>query len=178
MNRFFDLLRRLLWRTVYFLDTVKYARKLGIKVGKNTKFVKCPSFSSEPWLISIGNNCYVSSDVAFVTHDGGRWVLDHLFPDSAPFYKIGKITIDDNVFIGMRTMILPNVHISKNCVIGGGSVVCKNIPEGQVWAGVPARYICSIEEYKEKMLMYRKDINWTAYWTNKEKEIKRVFEID
>lgn len=60
----------------------------------------------------------------------------------------------------------------------GGSIVTKNIPEGQVWAGVPAKYICSIEEYRERMKKHRLDINWQLYWANKEKEIKRVFNND
>ena len=55
----------------------------------------------------------------------------------------------------------------------GGSIVTKSIPEGQVWAGVPAHFICTIEEYREKMLKQRKDINWK----DKERELKRVFEI-
>jgi len=116
--------------------------------------------------------------VSFVSHDGGRWVLDNLYPHLAPFYKFGKITIGNNCFIGKKTMIFPNVTISDNCVVGGGSIVTKSIPEGEVWAGIPAHYICTIEEYKDKMLQHRKSINWNSYKNNKEKELKRVFEIE
>lgn len=172
----FPIIRKL-WKMIYIRNHVKYARKIGVKVGKGTHFVDCPSFSSEPWLISIGDNTNISSGVAFVTHDGGRWVLDKIYPKDAPFYKIGPIKIGNNCFIGMRTIILPNVCISNNCVVGGGSVVTKSIPEGQVWAGVPAHFVCTIEEYREKMLKQRKDINWKDYWEDKERELKRVFEI-
>ena len=169
--------RRLL-RLIYLRNPVAYAKRIGVHVGEGTQFVTLPTFGSEPWLISIGNNTSISSDVSFVTHDGGRWVLDRLYPQESPFYKIGKITIGNNCFVGMRVIIMPNVYIHDNCVIGGGSVVTKSIPEGQVWAGVPARFICTIEDYRERMLKYKKDIDWTAYWKDKEKEIKRVFEIE
>lgn len=169
---------RYLLRLLYFTNPERYAKAIGVKIGKGTKFVRLPSFSSEPWLISIGENSYISSDVCFVTHDGGRWVLDNLYPEEKPFYKIGKISIGNNVFIGMKVLILPNVQVADNCVIGGGSVVTKNIPKGEVWAGVPARFVCTIEEYKKRMQQHTLDINWTAYWQDKEKEIKRVFEIE
>lgn len=47
-------------------------------------------------------------------------MLDHLYPQDAPFYKIGPISVGSNCFIGMGTMILPNVCIGDNCVVGGG----------------------------------------------------------
>lgn len=172
----FSIIRKF-WKMVYFRNPVKYARKIGVEVGNGTHFVNCPSFSSEQWLISIGERTNISSDVSFITHDGGRWVLDHLYPQDAPFYKIGPIRVGNNCFLRMRTMILPNVCIGDNCVIGGGSIVTKSIPEGQVWAGVPAHFVCTIEEYREKMLKQRKDINWKDYWEDKERELKRVFEI-
>lgn len=175
MKHFF--ISRIFWKIVYFRNPVKYARKIGVTIGEESNFVDFPSFSSEPWLISIGDRTRISSDVSFITHDGGRWVLDHIFPSDAPFYKIGPIRIGNNCFVGMRTIILPNVSISDNCVIGGGSVVTKNIPAGQVWAGVPAHFICTIEEYRERMLRHKKDINWNAYWYDKEKELKRVFDF-
>ena len=163
---------------VYFRNYVKFARKIGVKVGQGTRFVSCPSFSSEPWLIQIGDYTTLSSGVHLITHDGGRCVLDRLYPKEAPFYKIGKIRIGNNCFIGMQTIILPNVTIADNCVIGCGSVVTKDVPSGQVWAGIPACYVCSIEEYRERMKKYRLEINWDSYYKDKEKVIKRVFDID
>lgn len=177
MKHMIKSIRRLVWKVCFFHNPVKYARKIGVKVGIETHFVDCPSFSSEPWLISIGESTNISSGVSFITHDGGRWVLDHLYPQDAPFYKIGPISVGSNCFIGMGTMILPNVCIGDNCVVGGGSIVTKSIPKGQVWAGVPAHFVCTIEEYREKMLKQRKDINWKDYWEDKERELKRVFEI-
>lgn len=120
MKHVINSIRRLIWKICFFRNSVKFARKIGVNIGKETHFVDCPSFSSEPWLISIGDNTKISSEVAFVTHDGGRWVWDKIYPKDAPFYKIGPIKIGNNCFIGMRTIIFSNVCISNNCVVGGG----------------------------------------------------------
>lgn len=64
--------------------------------------------------------------------------------------RLGKIVVGENTNIGWNAMILPGVTIGKNCVIGCGSVVTKDVPDGSVVAGVPARVIEPIEAYAEK----------------------------
>jgi carbonic anhydrase/acetyltransferase-like protein (isoleucine patch superfamily) len=68
------------------------------------------------------------------------------------------ITVGDHVFIGMGAMVLPGVTIGSRCVIGAGSVVTRDIPDGTVAAGVPCRPIRSIEEYRERACA--RGINW------------------
>lgn len=51
------------------------------------------------------------------------------------------MVINDNVFIGARCIILKGVTIGSKSIIGAGSVVTKNIPEGEIWAGNPAKFI-------------------------------------
>ena len=57
----------------------------------------------------------------------------------------------DNVFICARSIVLPNVSIGANSVIGAGSVVTKSIPENVVASGVPARVLMSIDEYERRL---------------------------
>jgi acetyltransferase-like isoleucine patch superfamily enzyme len=52
-----------------------------------------------------------------------------------------KVIIEDNVFIGAHSTILKGVTIGKNSVIGACSVVTKNIPPNEIWAGNPAKFI-------------------------------------
>lgn len=63
----------------------------------------------------------------------------------------GKVTIGDNCFIGMNTVILKGTTIGNNTIIGAGSVVTGGeYPSDCVLAGNPARVICSLDEYREK----------------------------
>ena len=62
----------------------------------------------------------------------------------------GRIEVKDNTHIGCDAMIMPNVTIGKNCIIGCHAVVTKDIPDNSVVAGVPARVIETIDEYYKK----------------------------
>lgn len=57
---------------------------------------------------------------------------------------VAPVVIDDNVFIGMNSIIMKGVTIGKNSIIGAGSVVTKNIPANQIWGGNPAKFIKEI----------------------------------
>lgn len=126
---------------------VTYYRSLGVRIGDGCSFVGKVDFSSEPYLIKIGDCVRISYDVSFVTHDGGTFVLRKKEPEICIY---GPIVVGSWTFIGARSTILPNVRIGSNCIIGCGSIVTKNVPDNEVWAGVPARKICTIEEYRKK----------------------------
>ena len=56
------------------------------------------------------------------------------------------IEIKDGAFIGAFSIILKGVTIGKHSVVGAGSVVTKDIPDGEVWAGNPAKFIKKVED--------------------------------
>lgn len=142
---------RLFFANRSFESKRKYLQKQGAVIGEGTRLISLVSaLGSEPYLVSIGRNCLISSNVNFFTHDGGVKVLNSLKFFESRHDKIGPISIGDNCFIGHGTIILPDVVIGSNVIVGAGSVVCKNIPSNEVWAGVPAKKICSIEEYYKK----------------------------
>lgn len=128
-----------------------YIKQFGIKAGSGCRFFGKVDFGSEPYLISLGNQVMISDDVRFSTHDGGMQVLNNmgLLKNADSF---GRIQLGNNVFIGMRALILKGVTIGDNVVIGAGSVVTKKIPSNSVYAGIPARRICSIDDYYKKAL--------------------------
>jgi acetyltransferase-like isoleucine patch superfamily enzyme len=121
-----------------------FARKSGVEIGKNCRIFAC-EFGSEPYLISIGNNCEITSGVTFITHDGGTWV----FRKNKRFIgtKYGPIIIRENCMVGINTIILPNVEIGPNSVIGAGSVVTRNVSPNSIYAGNPAKFICTLDQY-------------------------------
>lgn len=61
-----------------------------------------------------------------------------------------KITIGENAFVGARAFIMPGVNVGINAVIGACSVVTKNVEEGIVYAGNPAKIINAINQEKKK----------------------------
>ena len=152
-----DMLRRIrtliavFYRMVHAkVDPLGFARSLGVRLGENVHFygMKAGMFSTEPWLITIGNNVHITADCAFITHDGGTLILRQEVPDlewTAP------IAIGNDVYIGVRSLIMPGVTIGNRCIIGAGSIVTKNIPDNSVAAGVPARVIKTTDEYLETM---------------------------
>ena len=135
------------------VDDICRYRNLGVKIGENVCLVGPISpviFSSEPYLVSIGDNTTVSFDVVFVTHDAATRVIRNL-PNGDPETVIyGPISVGKNCFIGCRSVILPNVTIGDNSIIGAGSLVNRDIPANTVAAGNPCKVICSLEEYREK----------------------------
>jgi len=128
-----------------------FANKIGVNVGKDCKFINSPNWGSEPWLITIGDHVEISFDVAFVTHDGSPWVFRNQ-ENYRNIIKFGKIEIKNNCFIGCRSTILPGVTVGENSIIAAGSVVNKSIPPNSVYGGVPAKYIMSTNELRDKLL--------------------------
>ena len=126
----------------------KFYRKRGVKIGKNVRFLGKIIFGSELYLIEIGDNCTISGNVVLMTHDGGVSVINNLY--GVKVDKIKPIKIGKNCFIGKNASILSGVSIGDNCIIGFGAVVTKDVPSGEIWGGVPAHFICTIEEYYKK----------------------------
>lgn len=111
-----------------------------------TMFRKIPLY---PQLISFGNNVWIASGVTFVTHDVIHEMINRKYHKRLLRENKGCIDIKDNVFIGANTTILSNVSIGPDVIVGAGSLVNKNL-RGGVFAGVPARYVGSVEEFIEK----------------------------
>lgn len=125
-------------------------KKIFHKIGKNVSYQPkiVPLY---PELISIGDNTVVASEVVFATHDVTHVVLRNLYLEDDFQERIGCISVGRNCFIGSRSIIMYDVSIGDNCIVGAGSFVNKDIPDGTVVAGVPAKFICTIDEYKDKV---------------------------
>ena len=82
-------------------STTDYIKKIGVKVGKNCEISRDIFWGSEPYLISIGDNCRITRGVEFITHDGGVWVLRNLY-DEKEIDVLGKIIVGNNVNIRLE----------------------------------------------------------------------------
>ncbi len=141
INRIRDVIRS--WLGVDYGKAIWEMQAMGMKVGKNFKAEKPRIDVSHCWLISIGDDVVFAPNVYLLAHDAST--KKHL-----GYTKVGKITIGNNVFVGADATIMPGVSVGNNCIIGTGSVVTKNVPDNTVYAGNPARFICTLEDYLEK----------------------------
>lgn len=154
-------------------DPVAYSRSLGVTIGEHCKITEVPQWGSEPYLITIGDHTGISSDVIFITHDGATWAFRDL-ERYKTVHKFGKITVGNRCFLGARCVILPGVTIGDRCVIAAGSVVGRDVPDGQVWGGVPAHFITTTEELAEKLLQKMPRYDPEAMKRDKKGEVLRV----
>lgn len=127
---------------------VKYAKHIGVNFTNGLYIYGKVNWSTEPWIINIGQNVHITNNTTFVTHDGGTLIFRRYQHD----LEITKrITIGDNVYIGTNSTLLPGVKIGNNVVVGACSVVSKNIPDNCVAVGNPAKVIKTADEYFEKL---------------------------
>ncbi len=129
---------------------MQYALAHGFTHGKNFQYnTGYPIDANWSWLISVGDNVTLATGVKLLAHDAST-------VKTGAHTKIGRIQIGSNVFIGANAIVLPNVRIGDNVVVGAGSVVTRDIPSNSVYAGNPARRLCSFDEYQQKHLANRK----------------------
>ena len=144
------------WKVI--ASPLKYAKHLGVIVGDNC-FISTRNWSTEPFLIRIGNNVQVTHGVSIHTHGGGQAVRA-THPD---FDVFGKIVIEDWAYIGAFSQIMPGVTIGEGALVAAGSVVTKSVAPHTVVAGNPARYICTTEEYYERNKKYNLKTKGLSY---------------
>lgn len=150
----------------------KYLESLiehGLQIGKNVYMAGDYFFDpSHCFLISIGDNCIFAPNVKLIAHDASTKIL-------LGYTKIGKIEIKENCFIGESAIVLPNVKIGPNSIVGSGSVVTKDVPPNTIVAGNPAKIITTVEKYKSKVeeMSQQKKIFGEDYFIDKLDEAKR-----
>lgn len=124
-------------------------------------------FTTTNGKIIIGNNVGISNSTFFSAKEicvednvfigGGCRIYDTDFHPIDYTKRISlsediasdRVHIKNGAFIGGHTIILKGVTIGEKSVIGAGSVVTKDIPDYEVWAGNPAHYIKTLENAEE-----------------------------
>ena len=119
-------------------------RQLGMHIGKDVNLPGSTFIDeSHCFLISIGDNCGFGEDCHILAHDAQ---MDE-YLDAA---RLGRVIIHDSCHIGARTVILPGLEIGPRTLVGAHSLVSRTLPANSVCAGVPAKVICSLDEYLDK----------------------------
>lgn len=137
------------------LHTVRkiFYRLFGIKIPWDSTIHMWANFFN-PINISIGHDTIVG-DHCFLDGRAPLTIGNHvgiasqtlIYNDehnlNSPDYgnSFGPVTISDYVFIGPRVIILPGVTIGRGAAVAAGAVVTKDIPDFEIWGGVPAKKI-------------------------------------
>lgn len=120
-------------RHEYQLLRLQHLIARGLIIGKNVYINMNVSFdTSHPYLIEIQDNCRISSNVRFLTHDATAF-------RRLGVTRVAKVRILEGTFIGERAIILPGVTIGPNALIAAGAVVNRDVGEDMCAAGNPAR---------------------------------------
>ena len=110
-----------------------------IKIGNNTHIHPRCQFSAYKANISIGAEVQIAIGCAFYPYNHG--IEPGKLIQEQPLYSKGDIIVGDDAWLGFGVIVLDGVHIGKGAVVGAGSVVTNDIPEGGVAVGIPARVV-------------------------------------
>ena len=114
---------------------------------------------AEPFLVSFGDNVAVAAGVRIITHSIANVVFNYEDKTNAHRCRFAEVKIGNNVFIGADAIINFGVTVGNNCIIAAGAVVTKDVPDGSVVGGVPAKIIGSYDDVKQKSLAFSEPIN-------------------
>lgn len=175
------MLAKVLYPHTYNNDVfVKFLRSKGATIGEGTRFInpkKCQIDLNRASYIEIGKDCCLSF-VTILAHDYSWYVFAEAYADIVPDAG-DNVHIGNNCFIGYDACILKGTNIGNNVIIGAKSLVKGTIPSNTVWAGVPAKQICTLEEFYDKKVKIKLDdaIRRRNHFRNKYKRNPSIEEM-
>ena len=89
--------------------------------------------------VTIGNHVNLAQGITVTALNHNFSEADKRIDEQG--VSTGQVVIGDDVWIGANAVVLPNVSIGRHCVIAAGAVVTKDVPDGCVVAGIPAKII-------------------------------------
>ncbi len=117
-----------------------------VEIQKNAEIGKRCKISSHSFIcegVNIGDGCFIGHGVMFINDNLPRAVTPQgeLEEDSDWMDRMVDTILEDQVSIGSNATIKGGVRIGSNSIVGAGSMVTKDIPKNEIWAGNPARFI-------------------------------------
>lgn len=124
----------------------------GMKFTGKPRYIAQDAYFDDISQISLGNRVVISTGVRFLTHDYSLTTALIAIgePLTSDVARVAGVTVGDNVFIGLRSIILPNARIGSNIIIGAGSVVRGTVPDNSVYVGNPGKVVGSLTDYAMK----------------------------
>ncbi len=159
-----SLVVRLLWHFVGFplvrsnwlpISAMKAGllRIFGARIGEGV-YIKPGIRVKFPWYLSVGDHCWLGEDLwidnlATVTIGSDVCVSQGVYlctgnhdwktPNMKLFRK--PIRIEDGSWVGAKAILCPGVVIGREAIVTVGSVITRNVPAHEIWAGNPAQFV-------------------------------------
>lgn len=111
----------------------------GLKVGADTHIQPRCQITSYEAPIEIGKGVQIAPNCAFFSYDHG--IVPGTLISRQPLQTKGPILVGDDAWLGVGVIVLSGVRIGKGAVVGAGSVVTRDVMDGAIVAGVPARVV-------------------------------------
>ena len=89
--------------------------------------------------LRIGDNVMMGPEVTILTHTHNIERTD--IPMGLQGVRVAEVVVGNDVWIGMRVVIMPGVKVGNGAVLGSCAVVTKDVPDFAVVGGVPAKII-------------------------------------
>lgn len=158
------------------LAPVSYAKSLGVRIQGNLTIYgsSYAMFGAQPYLVTIGDNVFISVGAKIICHDGAVLPFRKQYPD---LDITRPVVIGSNIFIGAGALILGGVTIGDGCIVGANAVVAKDVPAGSVVAGNPARIVKSTEDYLQSALQRSTRLGQLK-GAEKERMFRKFFDIE
>ena len=94
-----SLFSTIAWKLTPGKKKLEKLRERGLVIGRGCEILNGYEFGSEPYLVEIGDNVRITRGVSITTHDGGVWVLRHLYPELSDVDRFARVRIGDNCHI-------------------------------------------------------------------------------
>lgn len=147
LNRIMYLIYCVFVRDVYKKAEYLKRHKIFKSMGDNNR-IALFMIPADAKRITLHDNISISTGTSFICHDSINMLINHLDIPGVGNLKntYEPIEVFSNVFIGANCLILPGVKIGPNAIVAAGAVVSKDVPEGTIVGGCPAKVIGSFDD--------------------------------